>query len=269
MSGIVRVSKRPERYTIADNEIIANSAMSWEARGVLIYLLSKPDNWTVRIDDLVKQSPAGIKVVRRIIKELEAFKYLYRHKYQGEGGKWNWESVVFDKPYAVPPDMGGIPIVSTMSIPSTPNGKTVGVPSTPNGKTVTVRPSRLDIVNTESINNTTTLTADQEKEVEEVYKLWQSNMTPLVPLLAEGLFEDYLEYGLDWIKYAVNESVANGVRNYKYFSTILQRVKVRGGTARPATRPNTKRAPKTKGGNAPVYNPDIFKQIQDQLSTGD
>ena len=266
MSGIVRVSKRPERYTIADNEIIGNSAMSWEARGVLIYLLSKPDNWTVRVDDLVKQSPAGIKVVRRIIKELETFKYLYRYKYQGEGGKWVWESVVFDHPQLIPPDMGG----NLAGIaPYSPNGNMVK-PYTPNGKTVTVRPSRPDIVTTESKNTTTTLTADQKKELEEVYRLWQNNMTPLVPMLSEGLYEDYLEYGLDWIEYAVKEAVANGVRNYKYFSTILQRVKVRGGTARPATRSTSKRAPKPKGGNAPKFDPAIFERIKNQLgNTGD
>ena len=40
---IVR-SARPERYTVLDNDILRNHALSFKARGILGYLLSQPDN---------------------------------------------------------------------------------------------------------------------------------------------------------------------------------------------------------------------------------
>ena len=152
MSGILRVSKRPERYTITDNDIIENSAMTFEARAVLIYLLSKPNDWQMRIEDLVKQSPAGIKVVRRIVKELERHRYLFRFKYQGQGGRWEWESVVFDRQYSQAD-------IDKILAPYSQKGKMV-TPYDPNGKTVTVRPSGVDIVTTENKVLTTTTTGE-------------------------------------------------------------------------------------------------------------
>ena len=42
---IVR-SKRPEKhYTVLGNDIIRDQRLSWRARGILVYLLSMPENW--------------------------------------------------------------------------------------------------------------------------------------------------------------------------------------------------------------------------------
>jgi len=266
MSGIIRIKKRPERYTILDNEIINNGAMTWEARGVLIYLLSKPDNWVMRMDDLVNQSPAGIKVVRRIIKELQAFRFLYRYKYQGQGGKWVWESVLFDRPYKVedlvPLDLGGKPGFT----PYTPNGDMVK-PSIPYGKTVTVRPLGQDIVNTEQIL-TTTATAEQKK----IYRLWEKNIEPLSQMIGDKLDLALEQFGYDWIEYAVSEAVENGVRNFAYVHGILQRMKSDGGKrGKPTAQKRKPASRKAPANNAPLFDPDILEAIENQVGaiTGD
>jgi len=51
-----------------------DESLSWEARGVLAYLLSKPDDWKVMIPDLQQQ--CGRDKVKRILAELEDAKYL-------------------------------------------------------------------------------------------------------------------------------------------------------------------------------------------------
>ena len=65
---------------------------------VLIYLLSKPEGWTVRNSDLVNQSPAGREKVYAILKELAQNQYLYRWKKNGKSGRIEWKSEVSECP---------------------------------------------------------------------------------------------------------------------------------------------------------------------------
>ncbi len=44
--------KRSSEFAIISNRLANDKALSFEARGVLVYLLSKPDNWEVKISDI-------------------------------------------------------------------------------------------------------------------------------------------------------------------------------------------------------------------------
>jgi hypothetical protein len=58
--------------------------LSFEARGVLMYLLSKPDDWQTRISDL--QQGCGRDKIRRILAELEKARYLkHEHEHDKQG----------------------------------------------------------------------------------------------------------------------------------------------------------------------------------------
>lgn len=58
-------------YTQVSNAIINDKRISFKAKGILIYVLSKPAEWEVRLGDLVKQSPNEKKVaIRSGIEEL-------------------------------------------------------------------------------------------------------------------------------------------------------------------------------------------------------
>ena len=95
---IIRRGVRPRRYTVVDNETIEDEKLTWEARGLLIYLLSKPDHWRINRDHLAAQAPNGVAMVRRILSQLEEHGYLVRQRIQGEGGRIEWESVVYEVP---------------------------------------------------------------------------------------------------------------------------------------------------------------------------
>lgn len=101
--------KKEEKYSIISNSVITDSALSWEARGVLIYLLSKPDDWEVRNIDLVNQSPAGEKRIDSIIKELKTAGYLKRFRERQPDGQFVWITQVYESPalqQAIPPKRG-------------------------------------------------------------------------------------------------------------------------------------------------------------------
>ena len=87
-------------YVVIRNSLACNKKLTFEARGLLLYLLSKPTDWEVNKKDLIEQSPSAKDyAVARILKELEREKYIFRKKYQNELGRWEWITYVFDEPY--------------------------------------------------------------------------------------------------------------------------------------------------------------------------
>jgi hypothetical protein len=94
--SIIRVKKEREYVSIA-NAILQNKDLSWEARGVMGYLLSKPDGWECRNYDLVKQGPAGKHVIQRVMKELRAAGYIHRYQ-KSDGHKIEWITEIYETP---------------------------------------------------------------------------------------------------------------------------------------------------------------------------
>lgn len=103
---IVRRAGRPRRFTVVDNTTIEDSRLTWEARGMLIYLLSKPDDWSTNREHLAGQAPNGLTVVRRVLAELETCGYLVRHRTRGEDGRIQWEATIYESPAQT---IGGYP----------------------------------------------------------------------------------------------------------------------------------------------------------------
>ena len=88
-----------DKFTIIPNALIRDTRLSWEARGLLMYLLSQKPDWTVRKTDLERQSQANDFVVSRILKELEEARYIYREQVNDEdSGRFEWVTYVFDSP---------------------------------------------------------------------------------------------------------------------------------------------------------------------------
>lgn len=98
-SGIVRVNKRENSYTIIDSFFLSDERLSWKAKGLLAYLLSKPDDWRVYVSDLVKQSRDGRDSVYSTLRELEAAGYIERRRIKDEKGRiTGMETVVYERP---------------------------------------------------------------------------------------------------------------------------------------------------------------------------
>jgi hypothetical protein len=96
MSGIIRTVK-DKGYFVASNTPFNDKRLSWEARGVLAYLLSKPDGWITRNGDLLKNGPAGERKIGRILKELQALGYMTRERVH-EDGRFDWVTCVYESP---------------------------------------------------------------------------------------------------------------------------------------------------------------------------
>jgi hypothetical protein len=88
--SIIRAARKNQFYVLPTTTIEDNR-LSWEARGMLVYLLSKPDHWEVRIEDLLARTRnclgrrSGRDKVYGILKELQMAGYVVR-RYDRLGG---------------------------------------------------------------------------------------------------------------------------------------------------------------------------------------
>ena len=73
--SIIRVQKSAN-YSIISNHPLNNPDLSFKAKGLLTYLLSKPDNWVISISHLAKVSTDQIASVRSAVKELRKNGYM-------------------------------------------------------------------------------------------------------------------------------------------------------------------------------------------------
>jgi hypothetical protein len=95
---MIRRAPREQGFTVLQNETLEDDRLSWEAVGLLSFLLSKPDDWTVSKQHLISCRDAGDHKIKRILGELQEAGYLKRKRTQDEEGKFVWESVIFETP---------------------------------------------------------------------------------------------------------------------------------------------------------------------------
>jgi DNA-binding MarR family transcriptional regulator len=85
--------------TILDPFFLSDERLTWKAKGLLAYLLSKPSNWRVYIADLVKRSKDGRDAVYSAIKELETCGYVERRQTRDEANRiTGMETVIYERP---------------------------------------------------------------------------------------------------------------------------------------------------------------------------
>lgn len=92
-----------KNFTVLRNNVINDTRLSWKARGILIYLLSKPDTWRANIKDISNQSEKdGEKAVSTALHELRNNGYLKMFKGKRENEKGEVEFGTFYDVYEEP-----------------------------------------------------------------------------------------------------------------------------------------------------------------------
>lgn len=97
--SIQRTDKRgSEQWFQLSRATAQDSRLSWEARGVLTYLLSKPNGWEWQESDLIANGPDGKHVIRRVLKELKDAGYLISSReHNPETGAFRWVKTVHER----------------------------------------------------------------------------------------------------------------------------------------------------------------------------
>ena len=76
MSTTIIRAPRRDRFLVIDQRAIEDERLSWAARGLLGYLLSKPDDWKVLVNDLRKRGDLGRDGIYRLLRELRDTGYM-------------------------------------------------------------------------------------------------------------------------------------------------------------------------------------------------
>ncbi len=119
MMAILRKSNR-DKFTVVSNEAIRDDSISLKALGLLVRLLSLPDDWEFSEEGLIKIfKKDGQASVRSGLKELESTGYLKRERKRDERGhmssvEWTvYENPHLENPSLVIPNLDNRPQLNT------------------------------------------------------------------------------------------------------------------------------------------------------------
>ena len=97
---IIHIEKHHHHYMIIDKSGLEDWRLSFRARGMLAYLLTKPDNWEVSMRDLARQSQSDSRqALTRTMQELEHYGYARRVLVRDRHGKLHgYQTFIYEKP---------------------------------------------------------------------------------------------------------------------------------------------------------------------------
>jgi len=97
----IRRAKRKSRFSQVPVWSLQDARLTFEARGVLCLLLSKPEDWIIHKSWILTQSPkCGRDKMNRIFKELQYFGYLEKDFDRSNNGQFNGvDWLLHDTPY--------------------------------------------------------------------------------------------------------------------------------------------------------------------------
>ncbi len=82
-----KVKKRTRNFTIVSNTCPQDPRLSFKARGILLYLLSLPEDWVISIKNIIEKTPDGRDAVYSGISELKKHGYIVESKLRDEKGR--------------------------------------------------------------------------------------------------------------------------------------------------------------------------------------
>ena len=97
---IIRKAKDKENpYVMIAKDTVQDKKLTWKETGLLCYLLSLPDNWQLKVQDLINRKIDGRYATRGIIQGLLKKGYLEKIIYRKEtGAVIRHEYIVHEKP---------------------------------------------------------------------------------------------------------------------------------------------------------------------------
>jgi hypothetical protein len=188
---IIRAPKNRENpYTLMRRATFEDDRLSWEERGILGYLLVKPDDWEIDVSNLWRAGNVGRDKIYRMLAHLEKVGYLEREIIREKGQFARFRYLLHEEPLPENQEM-----VDTPPFPE--NQDTVDAEPLPENQEMATRvtpfPETPDTVNQEQTNNIYSTKYEQSTNNEELGIVGEAPTPPL-----DSGWQDYLE-ALCWI----------------------------------------------------------------------
>lgn len=104
-----RTIKESGDFVTVHKAFVFDNELSAKAKGILLYFLSRPDNWQIYTSEVVKHMNDGQKSINSGIQELIKSKYVHRIQKRTDNGIFNgYEYLVYEKPTEMPFSANGL-----------------------------------------------------------------------------------------------------------------------------------------------------------------
>jgi len=100
----IRRAARRHRFVIVDQAAVEDMRLSWAARGLLAYLLSRPDDWKVLVNDLKKRGNLGRDGIYALLRELRSSGYVRFERNRDARGRMRGGTYIVSEVPAPCPD---------------------------------------------------------------------------------------------------------------------------------------------------------------------
>lgn len=190
--AIIR-QKRKKRFSIIDNQVIENKNLSWGARGLLEYMLSKPDDWKFYMSELITHSNKdGRDKTYGFMDELKKYGYVTRKQKRNSNGKFgNQDLIVTDSPLTGFPDT----VKPDTDKPDTVNPQLLNTEYKPNT----------------DLNNTDEPLTDDHHSLQDVFNLWQQSWGFPNGIAQQDLTEWNNDFGSDLLYYCIEYALRRNI----------------------------------------------------------
>lgn len=110
--AMIRTKKQENPFVQLDKHFIEDESLTFKAKGILSYILSKPDGWQVRMKDLINHTADGKAAVSSGLEELMLKGYIYKFQERSNDGTFgDWVYEVYERPEFNPKKLQGENII--------------------------------------------------------------------------------------------------------------------------------------------------------------
>ena len=85
--SVVRIPNKKKNYSQVSNEVLNDKNLSYEALGLLVHLLGKPNNWKVIVPALIREGKNGETQIYRLLLDLQIAGHLVCEPCRTERGR--------------------------------------------------------------------------------------------------------------------------------------------------------------------------------------
>lgn len=119
-SATIHRRRRGDPFARIPKSMLSDESLSWKAKGLLCYLLGKPDDWKACVSDISKRSSDGPSAVRSGLMELRIAGYAQLQRIVRSGKTVSWRIDVSDDPIFLASN-GQVEVVKSFDFPDVEN----------------------------------------------------------------------------------------------------------------------------------------------------
>ena len=221
--AIYRTMKENGDFVTVHKSFIFDSNLSAKAKGILLYFLSRPDDWQIYTSEVVKHMNDGQKSINAGINELIKYNYVHRTQKRTNTGVFSgYEYLVYEKPTEMPFSENGLSANGFSENGKTENRKrhTTNINNTYKDLT-----NNYDTEINSSSSASTTKQQPPSHSYSNVFNFYQENgfgiLQPFVVDQIENWIDDF-NGNENIVIEALKEAATNNVCKWSYANSILK-----------------------------------------------